>query len=126
MIIRHDSTPDTYNPLPITDEALRCLQEAFRDHAPHLELDLGDTDTGLPFVSVTVPGADFDEAPPCITRNERGWQMVRGGDGPLYEFASEREVAEFLGSGGRGRADGLTTGGKRARRSRTQLDQKRD
>lgn len=95
MIVRHDITADTYAPLPITDEALRRLQETFRDHAPHLELDLGYTDTGVPFVSVIDPGAGFDDAPPCITRNERGWQMVLGGDGLLYEFATEREVAGF-------------------------------
>jgi hypothetical protein len=52
----------------------------------------------VPFVSVTVPGVTEDAAA-CITRNERGWQMHRGGDGPLYEFATEREVAEFFGSG---------------------------
>jgi hypothetical protein len=104
MIVRDDVTAETYCPLPTTDEALRGLQEAFREHAGHLELELGNTDTGVPFVSVTVPGAGFDDAPPCITRNERGWQMVRGGDGPLYEFATEREVAEFLGARGMMRA----------------------
>jgi hypothetical protein len=98
MIVRHDITADTYAPLPITDEALRRLQEAFRDHAPDVALDLGETDTGVPFVSVIDPGAGFDDAPPCITRNERGWQMVRGEEGPLNEFATEREAAEFLGS----------------------------
>jgi hypothetical protein len=75
------SAPDTYDPLPFTDEALRGLE--------------------LPFVSVTepgVPGAGADDAPPCITRGERGWQMVRGDEGPLYEFATEWEVAEFVGS----------------------------
>jgi hypothetical protein len=96
MIIRHDVTADTYTPLPSPDEALRRLQEAFRDHAPHLALDLGYTDTGVPFVTVTDPCAGFDDAPPCITRGERGWQMVRGADGPLYEFATAQEVAEFL------------------------------
>jgi hypothetical protein len=109
MIVRHDVTADTYYPLPFTAETLRGLQEAFRDHASHLELERGETDDGVSFVSVTVPGADFDDAPPCITRGEvtgpdgaskLGWQMVRGGDGPLYEFETEREVAEFLGSGG--------------------------
>jgi hypothetical protein len=98
MIIRHDVTADTYCPLPITDEAMSGLKEAFRDNAPHLELERGDTETGEPFVVVTDPRAGFDDAPPCITRNERGWQMVRGEEGPLYEFASEREVAEFFGS----------------------------
>jgi hypothetical protein len=98
MIIRNEITADTYVPLPAIDEALSGLKEAFRIHAPHLGLELGDTDTGVPFVSVTDPRADFDDAPPCITRNERGWQMHRGGDGPLYEFATEREVAEFVGS----------------------------
>jgi hypothetical protein len=43
------------------------------------------------------PRARFDDAPPCITRAERGWQMHRGGDGPLYEFATAQEVAEFFG-----------------------------
>jgi hypothetical protein len=100
MIIRHDVTADTYAPLPATDEALRRLKTAFRIHASHLELDLGCTDTGEPFVIVTDPGAGFDDDWPIITRGEHGWQMVRGGEGPLYEFATEREVAEFLGSGG--------------------------
>jgi hypothetical protein len=108
MIIRHDVTAETYCPLPITDEALRRLQEAFRDHAPDVELELGDTDDGLPFVSVTVPGVTED-VHLVITRGEvtgpdgvssLGWQMHRGGKGPLYEFATAREVAEFLGSGG--------------------------
>jgi hypothetical protein len=108
MIIRDDVTADTYAPLPITDEALSglgtaddgfaILEEAFRDHAPHLELERGDDDTGVPFVVVTVPGAGLDDAPAVITRGERGWQMHRGGNGPLYEFASEREVAEFFRS----------------------------
>jgi hypothetical protein len=97
MIVRHDATADTYMPLLFTYEALRRLKKAFRDHAPHLELDLGHTDTGMPFLTVAVPGDDFDDAPAVITRGERGWQMVRGGDGPLYEFATAREVAEFLG-----------------------------
>jgi hypothetical protein len=99
MIIRNDITPETYAPIPITDEALRRLKKAFRVHAPAVELDLGHTETGLPFVTVTAPRAGFDDAPPCITRNERGWQMVRGGEGPLYEFPTEREVAEFVVSG---------------------------
>jgi hypothetical protein len=98
MIIRHDVTAETYCPLPCTDEALRGLEDAFRDHASHLELERGYTDTGEPFVVVTDPRAGFDDAPPCITRGERGWQMVRGEDGSLYEFATEREVAEFFGS----------------------------
>jgi hypothetical protein len=101
MIVRHDVTADTYCPRPITDEALCGLKDAFRDHAPHLELDLGDTDDGLPVVTVTVPGAGFDDAPPRITRNERGWQMHRGADGPLYEFETAQEVAEFFRAGGR-------------------------
>jgi hypothetical protein len=98
MIIRHDVTADTYVPLPATDEALSGLRKAFRDHAGHLELERGDADTGVPFVVVTVPGAGFDDAPPNITRGERCWQMHRGGAGPLYEFATEREVAEFFSS----------------------------
>jgi hypothetical protein len=100
MIIRHDVTADTYDPLPISDEALGCLKKALQAHAPHLELDLGDTDDGLSVVTATVPGDDFDDAPAVITRGERGRQMHRGGNGPLYEFATEREVAEFVGSGG--------------------------
>jgi hypothetical protein len=100
MIIRHDVTADTYHPLPCTDEVLRGLEWAFRVHAPHLHRDFGSTDTGVPFVSVTVPGAGFDDARPIITRSEHGWQMHRGGEGPLYEFATAREVAEFFQSGG--------------------------
>jgi hypothetical protein len=96
MIIRHDVTAATYDPNPITDEALRCLQEVFREHAGHLGLERGDDDTGVPFVVVTVPGFGFDAAPPIITRGERGWQMHRGEDGPLYEFVTAREAAEFL------------------------------
>ena len=95
MIIRDDVTAETYCPLPITDEAMSGLKEAFRDNAPHLELERGDTETGEPFVVVTVPGG-FDDAPPNITRGEHGWQVHRGGDGSLYEFATEREVAEFF------------------------------
>jgi hypothetical protein len=99
MIIRDDVTAETYCPLPATDEALSGLKEAFRIHAPHLELESGDTETGEPFVVVTVPGVAADAAA-CITRNERGWQMHRGGEGPLYEFTTAQEVAEFVGSGG--------------------------
>jgi hypothetical protein len=65
-------------------------------NAPDVELDRGQTDTGEPHISVSDPRAGFDDAPPCITRNERGWQMVRGGNGTLYEFATAREVAEFF------------------------------
>jgi hypothetical protein len=76
---------------------LRRLKEAFRGpHASHLDLDLGYTDTGAPFLIVTAP--EFTEKALIITRGERGWQMHRGGEGPLYEFTSEREVAEFVGS----------------------------
>lgn len=102
MIIRNDITAETYCPLPFSTADLQHLKNAFRIHAPHLGLELGDTDTGVPFVSVTDPRADFEDGSPCITRAERGWQMHRGGNGPLYEFACEREVAEFLGSGGSG------------------------
>ena len=77
---------------------MRGLKKEFRDHALHLELAIGHTDTGIPFLTVTDQRAGFDDAPPIITRNERGWQMHRGEEGPLYEFASEREVAEFVGS----------------------------
>jgi hypothetical protein len=70
-----------------------------QDYAPNVEFDLGHTDTGIPFLSVMDPRAGFDDAPPCITRGERGWQMHPGGDGPLYEFATQREAAEFFGSG---------------------------
>ena len=34
-----------------------------------------------------------------MVASKLGWQMHRGGEGPLYEFATEREVAEFFGSG---------------------------
>jgi hypothetical protein len=84
MIIRNDITSETYTPLPITDEALRRLKKAFRDHAPDVALNLGYTDTEAPFLTVTAP--ELTEDALIITRNERGWQMVRGGDGPLYEF----------------------------------------
>jgi hypothetical protein len=99
MILRDDVTAETYEPIPFSTADLRRLKKAFRDHAPHLELESCDTETGEPFVVVTVPGVTEDAAA-CITRGERGWQMVRGSDGPLYEFATEQEVAEFLGSGG--------------------------
>ena len=99
MIIRNDVTADTYRPLPFPTADLQHLKNAFQDHTPDVELDLGYTDTGLPFISVTVPGAGFNDAAPCITLGERGWQMHWGGDGPLYEFATEREVAEFVGQG---------------------------
>jgi hypothetical protein len=100
MIIRHDVTAETYYPLPWSPADFSRLNEAFRINAPAVELDCGQTETGEPHISVMIPGAGFDDAPPCITRNARGWQMVRGGDGPLYDFATEREVAEFVGSGG--------------------------
>ena len=102
MIVRNDITADTYCPLPFSSADYRRLKKDFRAHAPDVELDRGYTDDGKPYVSVTVPGVGFDDAPPCIIiiRSERGWQMHRGGEGPLYEFATEREVAEFLGSGG--------------------------
>jgi hypothetical protein len=118
MLIRHDVTSETYDPLPFSaaayrrlgkaDDGFAILRKAFRDHAPHLELDLGYIDTGAPFLVVTEPGAGLDDAPAVITRGEvkgpdgaskLGWQMHQGDDGPLYVFASEREVAEFLGSG---------------------------
>ena len=91
------TTAESYRPVPFSPADYRGLKKAFLDCVPNLDLDLGYTDTGLPFVSVMVPGAGFDDAPPCVTRGERGWQMHRGGDGPLYEFATEREVAEFFG-----------------------------
>jgi hypothetical protein len=98
MIIRHDITAETYCPLPFSTADYRRLRKAFRDHASHLELDLGPAETGEPFVVVTVPGITED-AYLIITRSEHGWQMHRGGDGPLYEFASTQEVAEFFRSG---------------------------
>ena len=98
MIIRHDVTAETYAPLQFTNEALRGVQEAFRDHAPpDVELDLDYTDTGEPFLIVGEPGAGLDDA--IITRGEHGWQMHRGENGPLYQFASAREAAEFVGAG---------------------------
>jgi hypothetical protein len=110
MIVRDDITAETYHPLPFSTADLQHLKKAIKDRVGKLlALDLGHTDTGVPFVSVMVPGDGFDDAPPCITRNEvtgldgnsnLGWQIVRGGDGPLYEFATAQEVAEFLGSGG--------------------------
>jgi len=51
---------------------LRGLKKEFRDHALHLELAIGHTDTGIPFLTVTDPRAGFDDAPPIITHNERG------------------------------------------------------
>jgi hypothetical protein len=102
------TTFETYRPVPFStvdyrglakaDDGFAILKKAFLDRAPNLELDLGHTDTGIPFVTVTDPAAGFDAAPPCVTRAERGWQMHRGGNGPLYEFETEREIAEFLGS----------------------------
>jgi len=96
MIIRDDVTAETYCPLQFSIADLRRLKKEFRDHVPDVELDRCYTDAGEPFLIVTVPGADFDYAPPIIIRGERGWQMHRGGDGPLYEFATEREIAEFF------------------------------
>lgn len=96
MIVRNDVTAETYEPIPFSTAYLRRLKEAFRGPpASHLDLDLGYTDTGAPFLTVTAP--EFTEEALIITRGERGWQMVRGGDGPLYEFATAQEVAEFLG-----------------------------
>jgi hypothetical protein len=95
MIIRNDVTAETYEPIPFSSADLRRIKEAFRDRVPDVVLERCDTD-GIPGIFVTVPGADFEDGSPCITRNERGWQMVRGGNGPLYEFASEREIAEFF------------------------------
>jgi hypothetical protein len=98
MIIRNDVTAETYCRIPFSSVDLRRLKKAFRDHAPHLGLDLGYTDTGEPLLTVTDPADGFEDAAACITRNERGWQMHRGGDGPLYEFETAREVAEFVGA----------------------------
>ena len=74
-------------------ERVEDLRDLIR-HAPRVELGifLGHAGVGVPEQLLHL------DAPPCITRNERGWQLHRGGDGPLYEFASEREVAEFVGS----------------------------
>ena len=96
MIIRNEITAETYCPLPITYADYRRLRKAFREDAPDVDLDHGYTETGAPFLVVGEPGAGLDDDWPCITRNERGWQMHRGGDGPLYEFATAQEVAEFL------------------------------
>ena len=96
------STADTYCPLPFSSADYRRLRNAFRDHAPAVALDRGYTETGEPFLTVGDPGAGLDDDWPIITRNERGWQMHRGGNGPLFEFATAQEVAEFLGSGGSG------------------------
>jgi hypothetical protein len=94
------STSETYCPLPFSTADYRRLRKAFRDHAPDVALDRGHTDTGAPFLTVGEQGAGLDDDWPIITRNERGWQMHRGGNGPLFEFATAQEVAEFLGSGG--------------------------
>jgi hypothetical protein len=102
MIALDNVTAETYCPLPFSDADYRRLRKAFRAHAPDVDLDHGYTETGAPFLPVGEPGAGFDDDWPIITRNERGWQMHRGGNGPLYEFATEGEVAEFLGSGGLG------------------------
>jgi hypothetical protein len=99
MIALDNVTAETYCPLPFSDADYRRLRKAFRAHAPDVDLDHGYTETGAPFLPVGEPGAGFDDDWPIITRNERGWQMHRGGNGPLYEFATEGEVAEFLGSG---------------------------
>jgi hypothetical protein len=102
MIVRNDVTAETYEPIPFSTADLRRLKKDFRFHAPDVELDLGYTDDGKPYVSVTVPGA-FDEAGPIIIiiiiirsevtgldgNSKLGWQMHRGGDGPLYEFAEK-------------------------------------
>jgi hypothetical protein len=56
----------------------------------------GQTETGVPFLIVADPGAGLDDAWPIITRGEHGWQMHRGEEGPLYQFATAREVAEFF------------------------------
>jgi hypothetical protein len=94
------STAETYCPLPFSTADYRRLRKAFRDHAPDVALDRGYTETGEPFLTVGDPCAGFNDAWPIITRNELGWQMHRGGNGPLFEFATAQEVAEFLGSGG--------------------------
>jgi hypothetical protein len=100
MIVRDDITAETYCPLPFSTADLRGLENAIEDRVGKLlTLDLGNTETGEPFISVMAPGITW-EAVATIIRSEHGWQMHRGGDGPLYEFASEREVAEFFWSGG--------------------------
>jgi hypothetical protein len=96
MIVRNDITADTYCPLPFSTAAYCRLKKDFRVHASDVQLDRGYTDDGKPYVSVTVPGITEDAV--IIIRSERGWQMHRGGDGPLFEFASETEVADFFGS----------------------------
>jgi hypothetical protein len=105
-----DDPAHTYRPLPFSSADFRRLKKTVRDRAPHLELDLYHTDTGEPFVSVTDPGITTD-ADPIIIRGEitgldgsskLGWRMHRGGEGPLYEFATERAVGEFFCAGGLG------------------------
>ena len=61
-----------YCPIPWSNADLRGLKKEFREHALHLELAIGHTDTGIPFLTVTDPRAGFDDAAPIITRNERG------------------------------------------------------
>ena len=100
MIIRNDITAETYCPLPFSTADLRRLKKEIRVHVPDVALDLSYADDGKPYVSVTVPGA-FDEDGPIIIiiirsevtgldgNSKLGWQMHRGGDGPLYEFAEK-------------------------------------
>jgi hypothetical protein len=44
--------PPSHRPLPLSSADFRRLSKHFRDHTPHLKLDLDHTDTGEPFVSV--------------------------------------------------------------------------
>jgi hypothetical protein len=57
MIVRDDITAETYCPLPFSTADLRGLERAIEDRVGKLlTLDLGNTETGEPFISVMAPG----------------------------------------------------------------------
>ena len=92
MIIRN-VTAETYCPRQFSNADLRRLKRAFREHAPDVELDRCYSDTGAPYLIVTIPEIAWEDSAWIIIRCGGGWQMHCGGDGPLFELASEREVA---------------------------------
>ena len=75
------------------------------DRDRNLRLTLLQTDIGEDFIVVEVsrpplfPGfpTEADAIIAHVIRGERGWMVHHPEDGPLYEFATLRGVAAFLG-----------------------------
>jgi len=99
------TTTDTLRRLPISSEDFLCLKGAVADRDRNLRLTLLQTDIGEDFIVVEVsrpplfPGfpTEADAIIAHVIRGERGWMVHHPEDGPLYEFATLRGVAAFLG-----------------------------